>query len=91
MRDLAPIIFICYNRYNHVVRSLNSLKKNKLSKKSKIIIFADGPTDKTNKKKTDRIKIFLKKINGFKSKKIIFRKKKLRYKKKYRKCNKSGL
>ncbi len=81
MRDLAPIIFICYNRYNHVVRSLNSLKKNKLSKKSKIIIFADGPTDKTNKKKTDRIKIFLKKINGFKSKKIIFRKKNLGTKK----------
>ena len=77
MHDLAPIIFICYNRYDHVVRSLNSLKKNKLSKKSKIIIFADAPTDLINKKKTDKIKIYLKKLNGFKSKKIIFRKKNL--------------
>ena len=51
MHDLAPIIFICYNRYDHVVRSLKSLRKNKLSKKSKIIIFADAPTDQINKKK----------------------------------------
>ena len=77
MHDLAPIIFICYNRYDHVVRSLKSLRKNKLSKKSKIIIFADAPTDQINKKKTDKIKIYLKKLNGFKSKKIIFRKKNL--------------
>ena len=51
MHDLAPIIFICYDRYDHVVRSLNSLKKNKLSKKSKIIIFADAPINQKNKKK----------------------------------------
>ena len=74
MHDLAPIIFICYDRYDHVVRSLNSLKKNKLSKKSKIIIFADAPINQKNKKKTDRIKLYLKKLNGFKSKKIVFRK-----------------
>ena len=71
MNDLAPIIFICYNRYDHVVRSLNSLKKNKLSKKSKIIIFSDGPIDQINKKKIDKIRKYLKKLNGFKSKKII--------------------
>ncbi len=74
MHDLAPIIFICYDRYDHVVRSLNSLKKNKLSKKSKIIIFADAPINQKNKNKTDRIKLYLKKLNGFKSKKIVFRK-----------------
>ncbi len=73
MNDLAPIIFICYNRYHHVVKSLSSLKKNKLAKKSKIIIFSDGAKDGINKDKIRKVREYLKKLSGFKSKKIIFR------------------
>ena len=75
MNNLAPIIFICFNRLEHTIKSLNSLKKNKLSKKSKIIIFSDGPKYEKDKKKVEKIRKFLIKLNGFKSKKIIFRKK----------------
>ena len=53
MNKLAPIIFICYNRYEHAVKSLESLKKNRLAKKSKIFIFSDAALkkDKKNQKK----------------------------------------
>ena len=71
---LAPIILITYNRHDHLIRSLRSLKKNKLSKKSKIIIYSDGPKNSEDKKKILKIRKFIKRVKGFKSKKIIQRK-----------------
>ena len=75
MKKLAPIIFICYNRFNHTLKSLNALKNNKLAKNSKIFIFSDGPKKKSDEKKIIKIRDLLKKIKGFKHKKLIFRKK----------------
>lgn len=75
MYKLAPIIFVCYNRYSHIMKSLKSLKSNKLSKNSNIYIFSDGPKNKQDEKKILKIRKFLKKLKGFKSKKIILRKK----------------
>ena len=40
--NLAPIVLITYNRYEHTVKCINSLKKNKLSKKSDLIIYSYG-------------------------------------------------
>ena len=76
MNKLAPIIFICYNRYEHAVKSLESLKKNRLAKKSKIFIFSDAALkkDKKNQKKILKIRKFIKKVRGFKSKTLILRK-----------------
>ena len=75
MKKLAPIIFICYNRFNHTLKSLNALKNNKLAKNSKIFIFSDAPKKKSDEKKIIKIRNLLKKIKGFKDKKLIFRKK----------------
>ena len=75
MKNLAPIIFVCYNRLEHIIKTLNSLKKNKLSKKSKIIIFSDAPKNLLDKQKIIKIRNYLKKLKGFKSKKIVNRKK----------------
>ncbi len=75
MNEPAPIIYICYNRLNHIKKSINSIKKNKLSKKTKIIIFSDGPKNHREIKKIIQIRRYLKKITGFKSKKMFFRKK----------------
>ncbi len=75
MNEPAPIIYICYNRINHIKKSINSIKKNKLSKKTKINIFLDGPKNKSDVKKIIQIRKYLKKIRGFKSKKIFLRKK----------------
>ncbi len=75
MSNLSPIIYICYNRYEHVKKSLLSLKKNKLSQKSNIIIFSDAAQNYKDKKKILKIRNYLKNLKGFKSKKIIHRKK----------------
>ena len=76
MNKLAPIIFVCYNRYKHTAKSLQALKKNKLAKKSKIFIFSDAASKdkKQDSKKILKIRKFIKKIKGFKTKNIILRK-----------------
>mgnify|MGYP001207266045 FL=1 len=48
--NLAPIVLITYNRFEHTVKCINSLKKNKLSKKSDIIIYSDGLKKQSEKK-----------------------------------------
>ena len=49
---LAPIVIFCYNRPYHLKKTLNSLKKNKLSKQSDVWFFSDGhkQEDKKNEK-----------------------------------------
>ena len=73
--NLAPIVLITYNRYEHTVKCINSLKKNKLSKKSDLIIYSDGLKNHSEKDKLLKIRKYLRNIKGFKSKKIIERKK----------------
>lgn len=66
-KKLAPIILFTYNRLEHLKKTINSLKKNKLSKFSKLIIYSDGPKNKKDKFKIKILRQYLKKINGFKS------------------------
>jgi len=76
--NLSPIAFFAYNRPYHTIKSLESLKKNKLSKKSDLIIFVDGPKNESgDKEKVDAVKKIINDLKGFKSKKIFFRRKNL--------------
>lgn len=52
----APIVLFVYNRPEHALTLLKSLESNKLSKKSILYIYADGP-------KSDAVKEQLEKIN----------------------------
>ena len=67
MIKTAPIILFCYNRLEHLKKTVNSLKRNKLSKFSKLIIFSDGPKNKLDELKVKNLRKYLRKIEGFKS------------------------
>jgi len=72
---ISPVVFFAYNRPYHTIKSLSHLKKNKLASKTDLLIFIDGP--KNNSEDKIRVKLvcdIVKKIDGFKSKKIFFRK-----------------
>jgi hypothetical protein len=71
----APIIIFSYNRINHLKKTISSLKKNYLSRKSDLLIFSDGPKNFEDEKKITLIRKYLKKIKGFR-KIIIFKQKK---------------
>jgi GT2 family glycosyltransferase len=66
----APIILFCYNRIDHLKKTISSLKKSQLSKFSDLIIFSDGPKNSSDNFKILKIRKYLEKIKGFKSVKI---------------------
>ena len=68
MKNLAPIIVFTYNRLNHLKFCINSLKKNKLCKESKVYIFSDGPKNNSDKLKVKKIRNYIKRVKGFKKK-----------------------
>ena len=80
---LSPIVFFVYNRPNLTFKTLSALKKNKLAKYSKIIFFVDKPKNEKDVRLNNEVIRIIKKEKNFKSKKIIFRKKKLWFGKKF--------
>lgn len=75
MKTYAPIALFVYNRYDHVKKVVNAIKKNSIAKKSKIYVFSDFSETDKEQKKIKKIRKYLKKINGFKKISIIERKK----------------
>jgi len=66
--NFAPIALFCYNRLEHLKKTINSLKKNVLAKESELIIFSDYGKDVGNVRK------YIKTIKGFKKVIIVERK-----------------
>lgn len=73
LRKCAPIILFVYRRVNKLKKVIESLRKNKLSVFSEIYIFSDGYKNLQDKKDVLEVRKFLKKLNGFKKVKIIYR------------------
>ena len=74
-KNYAPIVIFVYNRVSHLKKTIINLKKNKISKHSKLIIFSDGPKSTEDKIKIKTVRKFVKSINGFYNLKIYERKK----------------
>ena len=79
----SPIALFVYNRPKHLRKTLNSLKKNPETRMSTIYIFSDSFKNKDflNKKKVYEVRDIIKKINFFRKKIIIERKKNIGLKK----------
>jgi hypothetical protein len=58
--NFSPIIIFVYNRLHHLDRLFNSLQRNDLFKKSKVLIFSDGPKNQIDKDKIDKVRKLLK-------------------------------
>ena len=79
MKSFAPVILYVYNRPYQTIKAIEYLKKNYLAKKSDLIVFSDEykKNNLLDKKKVEIVRHIVKNISGFKSKKIILRKKNL--------------
>ncbi|OJV44758.1 MAG: hypothetical protein BGO29_09380 [Bacteroidales bacterium 36-12] len=69
---LAPIVLFAYNRLNSLESTINSLLKNKLSQDSELFIFVDGPKNDEDVFNVEKVKEYVKQINGFKNTKCFF-------------------
>ena len=59
--NISPIIIFTYNRLDHLDTLIRSLKKNSLFDNSEVLVFSDGPKNEEDKKRIEKIRIFLKK------------------------------
>ena len=59
--NFSPIIIFVYNRLHHLDRLFNSLERNDLFKKSKVLIFSDGPKNQIDKGQIHKVRELLKK------------------------------
>lgn len=75
MKKLAPIILFTYKRLDTLKTTIQFLKKNKLANQSNIYIYSDFYKSDSDKRNVLKVRKYLKSIEGFNRKKIIFRKK----------------
>jgi len=71
--NLAPIVMFVYNRPEHTRMTIESLLENDLATLSNLFIYADGPRNSEDREQVDRVRTYLKTINGFLSVSIIER------------------
>jgi len=73
--DLAPIVLFVYNRPWHTQQTVEALKKNNLAKDSNLFIFSDGPKNEEDIRDIEKVREYIKTINGFKNINVIEREK----------------
>ena len=67
MQSLAPIVLFCYNRIDHLQKTVNALKANRLSEESTLIIYSDGYKGATDRVPVKRVQAYARSISGFKN------------------------
>jgi glycosyltransferase involved in cell wall biosynthesis len=77
MQNPAPIALFVYNRPEHTRRTISYLQKNLLADESRLFIFSDAAKTDNEKAKVEEVRQLLKKVDGFKTIKIIERKENL--------------
>jgi Glycosyl transferase family 2 len=70
---LAPIALFTYNRPYHTRKTVEALQQNKLSSKSDLIVFSDGPKEGSSGEQVQEVRNYLKTIQHFNSVRIIER------------------
>jgi len=68
---ISPITLFVYNRPLHTKQTVETLKRNKLAKKSEFFIFSDGPKDERGREKVEEVRNYIRTISGFKKVTII--------------------
>jgi len=77
MQNLAPIALFVYNRPEHTRRTISYLQKNLLADESRLFIFSDAAKTEADKVKVEEVRQLIKEVTGFRSVKIIERKRNL--------------
>lgn len=69
--SLAPIVLFCFNRPAHLAQTIESLQQNVLAPESELIIYSDGPRNKSDEPLIAEARRYLAQIEGFKRVTII--------------------
>ena len=75
MNKLAPIVLFVYNRPDHTKQTVEALQKNELASDSELFIYADAAKNENTVTKVNRVREYIKSIDGFKKVTVIEREK----------------
>lgn len=64
---LSPIAVFCYNRPDHLKRTIESLQLTRLADQSPLVVFSDGPKKDKDSEAIKEIRSYLESVNGFSS------------------------
>lgn len=64
--NLAPVAVFCYNRPEHLKRTINSLKNNSLASQSVLYIFSDAAKSPADLPQVEAVRYYINTISGFK-------------------------
>ena len=73
MKSLAPIVLFVYNRPNHTKRTIEALSANHLAIESELFIYSDAPKNESAKADVESVRIYIRKVTGFKKVNIVER------------------
>ncbi len=71
--NLAPIVLFVYNRLWHTQQTIESLQRNELAGESELYIYSDAPRNENDRPGVEKVKEYIRGIQGFKSVSIIER------------------
>lgn len=71
MCECAPIALFVYNRLNHVIKTIEALKRNTLATLSDLYIFSDGPKNQADRSAVQDVRDAIGNVTGFKSINIV--------------------
>ena len=77
MTKYAPITVYTYNRYDHFTKTIEALRNNYLAENSILYVVSDAAANEKDENLVKKIRDYSKKISGFKSVELIFRKENL--------------
>jgi hypothetical protein len=70
---LSPIALFVYNRPWHTQQTVEALQKNELAKESDLFIFSDAPKRAETSEAVQRVREYIKTLEGFRSVQVILR------------------
>jgi hypothetical protein len=70
MDTIHPIVLFCYNRLEHLEKTIAALKLNDLAAQSDLFVFSDAAQTEGDEYKVKLVREFLAKIQGFKTVKV---------------------
>ncbi|RCV66171.1 Glycosyltransferase, GT2 family [Methanophagales archaeon] len=65
--DLAPVILFVYNRPEHTRKTIDALKNNLLAWDTELFIFADAAKNDAERNNVEKVRKYIKTLDGFKS------------------------
>ncbi len=69
--QFAPVVVFCYNRPDHLKRTVEALAADRLAAQSELIFYSDGPRREEDQTAVEAVRAYLATVEGFRSVQVV--------------------